>query len=294
MLDKNIIIALLSVSNFGIYNKFLARKLGLVESIILSELISMYQYTINNNIKDDFAQQDEFFFQQQRMADELCMHITTINKYLKSLCNSKILQITKRGIPCKAYYKINFNAIFELLKGEGTVKTSFSDLLKLAFEKCKNRLSENAKTCFSEILKEINNINKQESKQENKQYTPPTPSRGSECVKEETYKEIVDLYNKTCKSLTEAKGLNKIRREKLDKLLDTYTLEDFGKVFKNAEKSNFLKGITSDKGWSADFDWLIREDKFLIVLEGGYQSRAKEEEKKLSYDEIDNNIEDWI
>ena len=48
-------------------------------------------------------------------------------------------------------------------------------------------------------------------------------------------------------------------------------MEDFRKLFENAESSSFLKGTGG--GWKASFDWLIKEDNLLKVLEGNYADK---------------------
>ena len=89
-----------------------------------------------------------------------------------------------------------------------------------------------------------------------------------------TLEKIVDLYNQTCVSLPKVKILTEPRKRKLKTMLKKYSVEDFETVFKKAEKNSFLRG-GGERGWKADFDWLIKEDHIVKILEGGYTSEER-------------------
>lgn len=87
------------------------------------------------------------------------------------------------------------------------------------------------------------------------------------------YKQILDLYHDICKSYPKVVKMT-TKREKAIKarLNGGYTLEDFKKLFETAEQSSFLKG-SNDRGWKADFDWLICESGMTKTLEGKYSNK---------------------
>lgn len=85
--------------------------------------------------------------------------------------------------------------------------------------------------------------------------------------------QIVDLYHSICKSFPSVRSLSDARKKAIKARLKTYTIDDFRKVFENAEASSFLKGV--DGGWKASFDWLIKEANMLKVLEGNYADKPK-------------------
>ena len=93
--------------------------------------------------------------------------------------------------------------------------------------------------------------------------------------KKEEIKEIVNLYNDTCVSLPSVKVLTAKRIKSLNSRLNTYSISDFQKVFSMAEASLFLKG-KNDRGWRADFDWLINENNMVKVLEGRYLNNEQQ------------------
>ena len=85
---------------------------------------------------------------------------------------------------------------------------------------------------------------------------------------------ILDLFNKICCSFGRVKNITKSRAEIITDSLKTYSLDDFKKVFEKAEQSDFLKGNNS-RNWSANFDWLIKEDNMAKVLKGKYDKNKQ-------------------
>ena len=53
-----------------------------------------------------------------------------------------------------------------------------------------------------------------------------------------------------------------------------YTLDDFRRLFENAEASEFLKG-QNNRNWTATFDWLVADANMAKVLDGNYDNRAE-------------------
>ena len=90
---------------------------------------------------------------------------------------------------------------------------------------------------------------------------------------------ILDLFNEICCSFGGAKNITKNRAEIIGSSLKTYSLDDFKKVFEKAEQSDFLKG-NNNRNWSASFDWLIKEDNMVKVLEGKYDGKQNKQSNK--------------
>lgn len=83
------------------------------------------------------------------------------------------------------------------------------------------------------------------------------------------YDKVIDMYNAICVSLPKVTKITEARKKAIKARLDTYSLEDFERLFTIAESSSFLKGAKDGK-WKANFDWLIKSDKMKNVLEGYY------------------------
>ena len=98
------------------------------------------------------------------------------------------------------------------------------------------------------------------------------------------YQEITDLYNSICKSYPRLTKLSDARKKAIKARLNTYTIEDFKKLFTMAEDSDFLKG-KNDRNWSATFDWLIKDSNMAKVLDGNYKnstSKPKQSNNKFN------------
>lgn len=59
------------------------------------------------------------------------------------------------------------------------------------------------------------------------------------------------------------------RKKAIDNFIKEFSEEQFEQICKIANSSNFLTG-NNDKGWKADFDFLMRIDKATNILEGKY------------------------
>jgi molecular chaperone GrpE (heat shock protein) len=86
--------------------------------------------------------------------------------------------------------------------------------------------------------------------------------------------QFVEDYNSICKSLPKCQRMTTKRSRGIAKLLRTYSYEDILTVFHNLEESDFCKG-KNDRGWKADIDFILREDKFINVLEGKYNNKPR-------------------
>lgn len=88
------------------------------------------------------------------------------------------------------------------------------------------------------------------------------------------YEEIKELYNSTCNSLSKVRSVSSTRKRHLKarwKQLD-FNIDTFREAFEKVEASDFCTG-KNDRGWKADFDWLIKNDNNIIkVLEGKYDN----------------------
>jgi len=89
--------------------------------------------------------------------------------------------------------------------------------------------------------------------------------------KEIIYQQIADMYNKICISLPKCVKLSKARKDAIKARLKSYKVEDFKQLFEIAEMSDFLKG-KNNRGWKANFDWLIADKNMIKVIEGYYNA----------------------
>lgn len=99
-------------------------------------------------------------------------------------------------------------------------------------------------------------------------------NKNKESNEKATCKQVVDLYTQICISFPSVRSLTEARKKAIKARLNTYTLDDFKKLFEMAEASAFLKG-SNDRNWTATFDWLIKDTNMAKVLEGNYTDKPK-------------------
>lgn len=99
-------------NNYGLYNKTLAKKLGLHESIFLGEIISEYDYWSKRGELTD----DGYFYSTLENVTEA----TTLSDYqqrsiVKHLIQLHIIDMKIAGMPAKRYFKINEEDLYNVL-----------------------------------------------------------------------------------------------------------------------------------------------------------------------------------
>lgn len=95
------------------------------------------------------------------------------------------------------------------------------------------------------------------------------------------YQQIADMYNNTCVSFPKLNKLSEARKKAIKARMNTYTVDDFKRLFELAEQSDFLKG-KNNRDWSATFDWMIKDTNMAKVLDESYKNKgAKKDEPRI-------------
>ena len=87
--------------------------------------------------------------------------------------------------------------------------------------------------------------------------------------KEEKRNKIKGIYNAICTNLPQVQKLTDKRNKAIDNFVKEFTEEQFEQICTIANEADFLIG-KNDRGWKADFDFLMRIDKATNILEGKY------------------------
>lgn len=85
--------------------------------------------------------------------------------------------------------------------------------------------------------------------------------------------EIIDAWNSMAKraGLSEIKMLNPKRAASLkSRIKECPDVETWSTALQNIERSKFLRG-DNDRGWKANFDFLLQPSSFTKLIEGSYQ-----------------------
>lgn len=98
--------------------------------------------------------------------------------------------------------------------------------------------------------------------------------------------EVADLFNVTCVNLPPVRKVSETRKAAIAAAINDGV--DFKELFRLAAESSFLNG-KNDRGWKADFDFILKPQKRLKILEGGFSDSEKpiEKEKAASFNVSD-------
>ena len=108
MTDKKIrsaVLQLISQKNYITYNKVLAKAIGLEATIVFGELSSV------SNIFGT----DDFFCLKEQIEDDTCLTSRAVRLALKTLQETGLISIVKKGCPCKNYYTLHEDKLLEIL-----------------------------------------------------------------------------------------------------------------------------------------------------------------------------------
>ena len=96
-----------------------------------------------------------------------------------------------------------------------------------------------------------------------------------EIVEDTEIKWVVEKWNVMCRlvGLPTIFKITDQRRIAIKKRLEEYSAEKIEEVFNLVSKSAFLLG-ENDRGWKADFDFVMNKSKFPKILEGSYQGKS--------------------
>lgn len=101
-------------------------------------------------------------------------------------------------------------------------------------------------------------------------------------------KKLVEMYNNICTDLPKVRIVTPKREKTLVARLRERSMEDFAELFKKASASEFLCG-ENDRGWTANFDWLINETNMAKVLEGNFDNRQGAKKQQIAIQSFDAN-----
>lgn len=193
------------------------------------------------------------------IAETFNVSLPTVDKALQNLIDQNL--IIKE--PCKNQsetdrYYANISSKESLLPKNISSKETLPDNKYISI---KTENTNNQQSLFTD------NINKEEL----------------EVRKNDPVQAFVNNYNLRCISLPKCQRITPKRRKAILNILKKFTLEEIMTVFNNLELSDFCKG-KNDRGWRADIDFILSEEKFVKTLEGRYNSK-----KRCNAEEISSN-----
>lgn len=111
------LVSLLASDSYIIYNREFASKYGVEEAILLGAMCS-YQRTFNN---------EEFFREEEKISQDTGLTVYAIRKAKQTLKNLGILEISKKGLPSRHYFKVIPERLLNPIYSSNENITSSSD-----------------------------------------------------------------------------------------------------------------------------------------------------------------------
>lgn len=181
--------------------------------------------------------------------------------------------------------------------------TANNDALSKAFDNAFGSVTERVTETLSEGLpkplsKGMPN-QEQEQEQDKEEVKEKPQCRKADAIRPSPLVEkIVAVYEETTKGrLSQIQAMTDKRKRAVKKFVDFYRkqvnavdeaafLSAVREYFRRAVRSSFLTG-QNDRGWKADFDFLMNENKALALLEGKY------DDKKTETNQFRTPVHDW-
>lgn len=112
--------------------------------------------------------------------------------------------------------------------------------------------------------------------------------------KDDVFYEFIKIYNSSCPKLPKIQNLTEKRKTAIRKYIKELSVEQFKEECEITNTSDFLTG-KNDRKWRADFDFLLRTDKAISILEGKYSDIPSERKKSYDTEQIGKNgVLDWV
>lgn len=99
------------------------------------------------------------------------------------------------------------------------------------------------------------------------------------------FDDVISKYNTICFNLPSVYKLTDKRKKAISAFLKQMTLEEFENACEKANNTPFLIG-KNDRGWKADFDFIIKPDNTARIIEGKYHSEEPKNDTERFYEEL--------
>ena len=257
---------LLLSSNYWVLNKTVVQLLGLETAFLLSNFAEAEQM---------MADEEGWFYQTSDTVEEM----TTLSRHkqdqcIKQLEEMDILFKDIRGMPAKRYFKINYQCLTNLI-----VNFRQTSLRNIDKQDCEKLTTNKERINKKSINKEIDTEEvAREAKKENKQ---------KEVLTKKDIDSIIDRWNELGLQNLRSVNPNTNRHKMLKARIKEYSFDDVIQAIENVKKSKFLQG-QGKTGWMVTFDWIIKPNNFIKVLEGNYDDNVNPKGGQANNDNSNN------
>lgn len=271
------LVSLLASDSYIIYNKEFASKYGVEEAILLGAMCS-YQKSFNN---------EEFFREEEKISQDTGLTVYAIRKAKQTLKNLGILEISKKGLPSRHYFKVIPERLLNPIYSSDENITSSSDEIVTTVS------NENITTVSNDF--DTTNYN---NKYSNKDNITTINSSYTETVNHRSDDTVISSKNSSPKSLNnfseniiENANLTKANSDLLKTKKDKNTQNRLNKeksisvIYKNKIEKLFSENIA--KALYRWIDVLVENKKLMTSTQFDMSmSKLKELQKQYKESEI--------
>ena len=224
-------------------------------------------------VHDENLKRGQFKTSLQHISDDTFISVNRIRTINKNLIEKKMISVKTSNngtiITVKNYSNYQEKSNTEIHKQ--THKQTHKQINTL--QPSNNRTQSETPT--SELTSTFTSNSTQD-------FTTKKKKRRKEENNNNIYSRIKDAFNDTCSSLPKCTKITDQRKRMIDARLKDYTVDDFETVFELAQASDFLSG--RNKQWTnCNFDWLIKPNNFVKVIERTYNTNKHNEEHRKGF-----------
>lgn len=265
-------------------------------NISMNELLLLqYIYDVQASTKMEHILDDDGYTYTWVCHAKICEDLPILNisetqlkRYIKHLIDIKLI-VSKRVSDnslrgTKAYYGItescenlryfSHDQVSKMtLKNDQVSKMTPVQVSKMTLENARPSIkNDTSYSILNNNSKLLNNISI--SKDIDMDIVENVKKSSNNDIKDSCIKYFIDMYHNICVSLPRVRTITDKRKKAIMKIVHKYSNEDIEECLRLAESSGFLTG-KNDRGWKADIDFILREDKFVSILEGKYKTKYK-------------------
>ena len=224
--------------------------------------------------------------------------------FIDNRAQFELLSDSQAGALMKALFSYADDGMEPDFKGDQALQIMFSFLsanIDREFGNYGKRCEQNRKnigkrytTVYETYQEEEKEKEKEEEKEEEKEKDKDKDEE-KENAADAACERVVESFHSLCPALPRVSRLTRKRRQAIKKALRDRSTQELCDAFEKVSQSSFLCG--EGGGWQADFDWILKPDNLLRIIEGSYAGRepASPIERNYDIDALDeiNRMEDY-
>jgi len=257
---------------------------------IRSTHVSLYMFLLNQNNRNSWVEWFKCPF-DLAMGGSGISNKKTYYKTLNDLQDWNLIEY-KKGVNNYKAPMIKLEVLFDtstVPQSEPQLQPQViplpTPLLQPQLYKNVKLITNNIELVTLNIKRVLNFLKTEDEEQEDADKPPKEKKRKKVPAKKEKidYQEVVEFFNNTCTLLPKVQKLTKKRESAIRKRIEEYSAIEVGEVLIAVSKSSFLNGKSS-LGWKANFDWIMKPNNFIKVLEGQYKDKEAHDKQNAKFE----------